>query len=118
MTDRETFAPLVLLEYSHRPGHYGLMLTDDAMFAVEGVLAEFGHESNGYAWAGIARAAVATRAPEIGERISFDPEAGMFVAYGEDAAALRTLGALLKEAYEDPAVLREFVTAGEPSSFD
>ncbi|MET7638140.1 immunity 51 family protein [Streptomyces sp. NPDC005438] len=118
MTDRETFQPLVFFEYDHKPGHYCLMLTEDAMFAVADVFEERGYECNGYAWAGVARSAVRARAPELEDRFGCDPEAGMFVAYGEDAEALRALGTLLREAFEDRAVLRGFVEAGDPDWFD
>ncbi|MGV9663478.1 Imm51 family immunity protein [Nocardia niigatensis] len=118
MTDRERFAPLVFFEYDHKPGHYCLMLSDNHMLATEAVFAEFGYEGGGYGWAGVARSAVATQETELGERVNFDPEAGMFVAYGEDAEALRALGALLREAVADPATLRRLIAAGDPEWFD
>ncbi|MGW4356215.1 immunity 51 family protein [Nocardia sp. NPDC004582] len=118
MTDRETYAPLVFFEYDHRPGHFCLMLSDNHMLASEVVFAESGYDGGGYGWAGVARSAVATRAPELADRVSYDPEAGMFVAYGEDAGALRQLGMLLQEAHRDPAVLSGFIEAGDPEWFD
>ncbi|MGW5105618.1 immunity 51 family protein [Nocardia sp. NPDC004123] len=118
MTDRESFAPLVFFEYDHKPGHYCLMLSDNHMLATEPVFAEFGYDGNGYGWAGVARSAVAAQEAGVGERVSFDPEAGTFVAYGQDAPALRALGALLRDALADPAVLRELIAAGDPEWFD
>ncbi|MCX4094744.1 immunity 51 family protein [Nocardia sp. alder85J] len=118
MTDRETFAPLVFFEYDHKPGHYCLMLSDDHMLATEAVFTEFGYDGGGYGWAGVARSAVTMRAPELAERVGYDPEAGMFVAYGEDAEALRRLGVLLQEAHRDSVVLTGFIAAGDPGWFD
>lgn len=118
MTDRETFAPLVFFEYDHKPGHYCLMLSDNHMLSTEPVFAEFGYDGGGYGWAGVARSAVATQEAGLAERINFDPEAGMFVAYGADAEALRRLGALLHTALQDPAALRTLIAAGDPEWFD
>ncbi|MBL1073616.1 immunity 51 family protein [Nocardia sp. 2] len=118
MTDREAFAPLVFFEYDHKPGNFCLMLTDAHMVASEEVFAAHGYDGGGYGWAGVAKAAVSTRAPELEGRFGMDPEAGMFVAYGEDAEALRGLGALLQEAVTDRAVLAELVAAGDPEWFD
>ncbi|MFB7722916.1 MULTISPECIES: Imm51 family immunity protein [unclassified Nocardia] len=118
MTDRETFAPLVFFEYDHNPGNYCLMLSDSHMVELEEVFAESGYECGGYAWAGVARSAVATRAPELDGKFGLDPEAGTFVAYGEDAEALRRLGLLLREAFQERAVLAELIASGDPEWFD
>ncbi|WP_067687656.1 immunity 51 family protein [Nocardia jejuensis] len=118
MTDRETFAPLVFFEYDHKPGNYCLMLSDNHMVEVEEAFAERGYEGNGYGWAGVARTAVESRLPEAAARIGFDPEAGMFVAYGEDAEALRRLGSIMREAFENRSTLDELLAAGDPEWFD
>ncbi|GLF99168.1 immunity 51 family protein [Streptomyces yaizuensis] len=111
--------PLRFFEYDHRPGHYCLMLTDDHMMAAEETFAELGYEAGGYGWAGVARSALRARlGPEAAGAVGMDPEAGMFVAYGDDPAALRALGAVLREALRDRAVLRELIEAGEPDWFD
>ncbi|MGW4248357.1 immunity 51 family protein [Nocardia sp. NPDC004722] len=118
MTDRETFAPLVFFEYDHKPGHFCLLLSDNHMLAAEPVFAEFGYDGNGYGWAGVARSAVATQEPGFAERLNYDPEAGTFVAYGQDPEALRRLGQLLHEAFQNPATLRKLIAAGDPEWFD
>ncbi|WP_354644376.1 immunity 51 family protein [Kitasatospora camelliae] len=118
MIDRETFAPLVFFEYDHKPGTYCLMLSDHHMVAVEEVFDACGQYGNGYGWEGVARSALRARAPQLADRLSFDPEAGMFVAHGRDADALRALGALLREAWHDREVLRVFIETGEPEWFD
>ncbi|MFJ1758161.1 immunity 51 family protein [Kitasatospora sp. NPDC088134] len=118
MTDRETYAPLVFFEYDHRPGSYCLMLTDDRMTEVDEVFEAAGQPNGGYGWEAVARSAVQNRAPHLEGRFSYDPEAGMFVAYGDDPAALRELGALLSGAFADRPALRELIDAADPDWFD
>ncbi|MGW5310633.1 Imm51 family immunity protein [Nocardia thailandica] len=118
MTDRTSFAPLVFFEYDHKPGTFCLMLGDGDMTAGAEVFAEAGYEPGGYGWTGVARAALALRAPQLSDRVRFDPEAGMMVAYGTDADALRTLGSYLQEALRDTTVLAGFLAAGDPEWYD
>ncbi|GAA2782741.1 hypothetical protein GCM10010441_04570 [Kitasatospora paracochleata] len=118
MTDRESFAPLVFFEYDHRPGTYCLMLSDHHMVDVEDVFEACGQYGNGYGWEGVARSALRERAPELADRLAFDPEAGTFVAHGSDADALRRLGGLLRDAFHDRALLAALIEAGDPDWFD
>ncbi|WP_067824351.1 immunity 51 family protein [Nocardia inohanensis] len=118
MTDRETYAPLRFFEYDHRPGSFCLMLSDTHMIEVDDVFTARGHEGNGYSWTGVAEVIVRLRAPELEGRMGFDPEAGTFVAYGEDEAALRQLGAHLRQAFSDRTLLGELIEAGKEEWFD
>ncbi|GAB3159701.1 hypothetical protein GCM10027290_64900 [Micromonospora sonneratiae] len=118
MTDGTTLTPLKLFEYDHAPGNYCLLLSDNDMVDTAAVFEEHGYEGGGYAWAGVARSAVATHAPELADRVRYDPEAGMFVAYGTDAAALEQLGGLLHQAFHDRDALAALIRAGEPDWFD
>ncbi|WP_042382228.1 immunity 51 family protein [Streptacidiphilus melanogenes] len=118
MSDRTTLEPLVLFEYDHRPGTYCLMLSDSDMGPADDVFEECGQYGNGYGWEGVARSALRVRAPELTDRISFDSEAGTFVAHGDDPEALGRLGALLQEAWQDGSVLKQFIEAGDPDWFD
>ena len=118
MTDRTTYAPLILSEYDHEPESYYLMLTDDAMVTVEDEFAAYGQYGNGYGWAGVARSAVHAHAPEVAERLSYDPEAGMFIARSSDLEALQRLAALLSEAFHDRARLAELIRGGDSEDFD
>ncbi|GAA4658118.1 immunity 51 family protein [Streptomyces buecherae] len=117
-TDRESFAPLMFLEYDSAPGSYGLILSDDHMVSTAAAFGERGHEGGGYDWEAVARSAIRSRAPELAERVAYDCEAGMFAAHGTDAGALRRLGALLSEAHRDPAVLAAYLEAADPDWFD
>ncbi|MFE6882290.1 Imm51 family immunity protein [Streptomyces sp. NPDC057702] len=117
-TDRESFAPLVFLAYAPGSGRYGLILSDDHMGATAEAFDARGHQGGGYDWEAVARAAIQAREPRLAERVAYDCEAGMFAAYGTDAEALRSLGALLSEAHRDPAVLAAYLDAADPDWFD
>jgi Immunity protein 51 len=109
-------APLRFFEYDHKPGTYSLLLSD--FDAAQPTFERLGLEGGGYSWAGVARSAIRTHAPDLADRVRFDPEAGMFVAYGTDAAALKKLGRLLALACHDPKELERLIRAGEPDWFD
>lgn len=118
MVDRSSFAPLVFLEYDHEPGTYCLILADRDMVEVMDVFEECGQYGNGYGWQGVAMSALQAHAPALTDRIEFDSEAGTFVAFGKDAEALKTLGALLQGALHDRAVIRDLIESGDPDWFD
>ena len=118
MTDSGALAPLTLFEYDHAPGSFCLVLSDRDMIAATEVFEEHGYSGGGHGWAGVARSAVRTHAPEIAERVALDPQAGTFVAYGGDVAALRRLGALLHGALHDRATLTDLIRTGDPDWFD
>jgi hypothetical protein len=117
MKDDKTYAPLVLFEYDHKPGHYCLMLTDNHMVDVMDVFEENGRYGNGYGWTDVAVAAIRQEAPAIEGKVDFDPEAGMFVAFGEDLDALQQLGRILSGAFADKEQLGPLV-ASAPYEWD
>jgi hypothetical protein len=65
----------------------------------------------------VADALIRLKAPKLKRKIKYDPEAGMFVAYGTDRDALAQLARLLREAIEKanppslPTSLRPALTA-------
>jgi hypothetical protein len=67
---------------------------------------------------GAADALIRLKAPKLRRKIKYDPEAGMFVAYGTDKQALEQLATLLREAMADPAVLKEAITNANPRLMD
>jgi hypothetical protein len=117
VTEVDNLAPLKLVEYDYEAGLYGLILDGSDMGALMDVFEECGAYGNGYGWEGVAASAVRAHAPEIADRIEYDPEAGMFAAHGNDEAALRRLGVLLHEAYHDRQVLAELIRSGDPDWF-
>jgi immunity protein 51 of polymorphic toxin system len=114
----EDITPLTFFEYSHKPGTYCLMLSDRAMVDVMDTFERCGQYGNGYGWEGVARSAIRAHSPDLAARLKFDPEAGMFVAYGTDSAALKKLGRLLAHAFRDPKELEHLIRTGDPAWFD
>lgn len=115
MTD---VSPLTLFEYDHQPGTFCLLLSDNHMVGAMGVFEDAGHEGNGYNWEAVARQALREYAPEHVGMLDFDPEAGMFVAYGENREALQRLGELLARALRDREFLEELLRDAEEDWFD
>jgi|SRR5690606_4432591 len=116
--EREIYAPLVLFEYDHNPGNYCLMLSDSHMVDVIDVFEERGHEGGGYDWEAVARQIVRAEAPGLAQRVDFDPEAGMFVAFGSDLEALQLLGRHMHEAFHNRDLLVQWVEGADPDWFD
>ena len=114
--DDQPFAPLILFEYDHKPGHYSLMLTDTHMVGVDAPFVAAGHEGGGYDWNAVALQA--GREAGIHGRFRTDPEAGMFVAYGTDLDALQILARALQVAHADPKRLAALIDAADPDDFD
>lgn len=75
----------------------------------------FGYPGSGYDWEWEVEAALIGREPPIG-RFSFDSEAGMFCAYGDDLKALEIVAATLESLLADPETLAAVAAANrEPS---
>ncbi|WP_344612792.1 Imm51 family immunity protein [Dactylosporangium salmoneum] len=107
--------PLKMLET--RPGAYSLLL-DAGSTAVDEVAEELGHEPNGYFWEGVAALLVATEAPDLEGRFKYDPEGGMFVAYGTDLPALERLGGLMSLVANDADRLRRLVALADERGYE
>ena len=107
--------PLTLVET--RPGSYSLLL-DAGTTQVDGVVEELGHEPNGYFWEGVARFLVGTEAKGLEGRFSYDPEGGMFCAYGADRTALEELGGPLSAVAADAGRMRKLVASAESTGFE
>lgn len=118
VNDRDSYTPLVLFEYEHNPGNYCLMLSDQHMVQVTEVFERLGQYGNGYDWEAVARQVVRARGNELEGRFKYDPEAGTFVAYGQDLDALRELGQELKRAFDDSDLLAGLIRDADPDWFD
>ncbi|MFC0096788.1 immunity 51 family protein [Micromonospora marina] len=99
------------------PGQYSLLL-DAGTAPVDSVIGELGHEPNGYFWAGVAEVLVSTESPALEGRFAYDPEAGMFCAYGTDRGALQELEALMNTVATDGERMRRLVTDAEARGFE
>ncbi|MEV6971711.1 Imm51 family immunity protein [Hamadaea sp. NPDC051192] len=107
--------PLKLVETT--PGKYSLLLNAGST-AVDELIEELGHEPNGYFWEGVAQLVVRNDAPDLAGRLAYDPEGGMFCAYGTDRAALEDLGARMSALANDPDGMRVLVARAEESGFE
>ncbi|KAB2348022.1 immunity 51 family protein [Actinomadura rudentiformis] len=107
--------PLRLVETT--PGKFSLLL-DAGTTQVDEVIGQLGHEPNGYFWEGIAQFLVSSQAPALEGRLSYDPEAGMFCAYGDDRAALQELAALMSAVATDGERMRGLVESATAGGFE
>ncbi|MEU7937693.1 Imm51 family immunity protein [Microbispora bryophytorum] len=99
------------------PGQYTLVLNAGTT-QVDDVIEELGHEPNGYFWEGVAQVLVRTEAPALEGRFAYDPEGGMFCAYGGDRGALEDLGARMAAVAADADRMRRLITAAEADGFE
>lgn len=107
--------PLKVIETT--PGKFSLLLNTGTT-AVDDTISELGHEPNGYFWEGVATLVVETNAPELAECVSYDPEAGMFCAYGTDKGALEKLGTLMAPLANDPDQIRKLIQQAKADGFE
>ena len=107
-------SPLTIVETS--PGNYSLLLHAGTT-AVDDLVERLGHEPGGYFWEGVARFLVRSEAPELKGRLSYDPEASMFCAYGGDREALERLGNLMSAVAADGDRMRQLVASATASGF-
>ncbi|MFG2040098.1 Imm51 family immunity protein [Dactylosporangium sp. NPDC048998] len=107
--------PLKLIETG--AGKYSLLLNAGTT-DVDPVVSELGHEPNGYFWEGVARFLVAHETPGLDGRFRYDPEGGMFCAYGTDRAALEELGTVMAGVATDADRVRRLVRTAEAEGFE
>lgn len=93
-------------------GGYSVTFTD--FDSTARVFGEKGFDGGGYAWEAVVDALLRERAPEMLKRFRFDPEAGMFCAYGPDPDALAAVAELVRELVDDPALLRHAIDNADP----
>ena len=106
----DDFAPCQLVE--HEDGTGSLLSSD--FDATAAVFEEMGQEGGGYGWHGVVEALVRMKAPRIAKKVSYDPEASMFVAVSKDRRALGTVAGLIRGAIADPQLLREAIENADP----
>ncbi len=107
--------PMRLIELS--PGKYSLLL-DAGTTDVDDVIEELGHEPNGYFWEGVAQLLVSTEAPALEGRFSYDPEGGMFCAYGTDREALEELATRMSAVAADAERVRQLIALARANGFE
>ncbi len=114
MADNE-FSPSRFMEYEG-----SFVLSFDAFDAngAGGLFEEAGYEGGGYAWEGVVQTLVKMRAPKLAKKLSYDPEASMFSVNSPDRDAIRQVAALIREAIDNPALLREAIANADPDVMD
>ena len=75
--------------------------------------ADDGFIGNGYDWASLAHAFLNEKCPELRDKITFDPEAGMFSADSEDKEALANFIYVFKKACEDKTLISDIFSRVE-----
>jgi hypothetical protein len=108
-------SPMKLIETT--PGKFSLLLNAGTT-QVDALVEQLGHEPNGYFWEGVAQYLVNAEAPTLEGRFSYDPEAGMFCAYGEDRTALQELAALMSGVAADAERMRKLIVSAEADGFE
>jgi hypothetical protein len=108
----DEFAPARLVEHDDSANPYSLILDPfGPIYLTTGsVFESHGLDAGGYAWKGVVEALVRMRAPEIADRIKYDPESSMFAAYSNDRDALLRVAQLIREVQNDPVLLEEAIT--------
>lgn len=72
-----------------------------------------GFEGNGYDWGSLAQVFLNEKCPELQEKIDFDPEGSMFVAYSENKEALIDFISKFKEACENREEILDLFSRAE-----
>jgi hypothetical protein len=109
-TDRSTYAPFIFVESE---GSSSLLLSDNRMVEKCPIFEEIeGWLGNGYDWTSVARTVIAEQLPQLQDTVSFDPEAGMFVAYGP-RAAIQALAGFMSAVFHDDGKLRDLLSRSE-----
>lgn len=112
--DPELCSPCKLV--THEDETYSLIFDDFG--PTEPLFSDIGFEGGGYGWHGVVDSLIRIKAPELSGKVGFDPEAGMFVAHGPDLDALKEVASLIREAVQNPVLLREAIERADPDLMD
>lgn len=88
-------------------GNYSLLYTD---FDHSELFDEIGFEGGGYDWQSVMIYVLETELPELVDDIDFDSEAGMFVAYGQNKAALEKFAEKMDYLIGNKEELKEIIS--------
>jgi Immunity protein 51 len=106
----DEFAPCFLVD--QEDGSYSLCF--DRFELVGDALAARELQGGGYTWHAIVEGLLRTHAPQLEGVVDYDPEASMFVAYGTDREALKTVAELIRRAVSEPAFLTQALESADP----
>ena len=99
------------------PGEFRLYLVAGTT-AVDGTIAELGHEPNGPFWEGIVELVVATEAPSLDGRFWTDAEAGALLAHSSERDVLDDLATRLNAITLDENRLRQLMEVARTRGFE
>lgn len=106
MTNNNPFYPFTLVEYD---SGCSVILSENHDMKWD-LFEACGYSGNGYDWARLVSRLAHDKLPEDQAKlINYDPEAGMFSAYGQDKAALQMLSELVAGIYEDEVKLKQAI---------
>lgn len=112
--ENQEFEPCRFMDYEN--GNFGLVFDDfDATYET---FEEMDQEGGGYGWHGVMDALVRMKAPHLYKKLHFDPEASMFAVSSKDRAALAQVAALMRDAINDPELLKEAIANADPELMD
>ena len=112
--EENEFAPCRLVD--HGEARFSLCFDDFRMPAVP-LFAERGLQGGGYTWEAVAQSLVTMRRPDITPDLSYDSEAGMFVALG-GRESLRIVAKLIQEAIREPQLLQQALERADPDALE
>ncbi|MDT3438750.1 Imm51 family immunity protein [Pseudofrankia sp. BMG5.37] len=102
--------------YENTAGQFELVLQAGTT-GVDDLIEQLGHEPNGYFWEGAAQLLVGAQAPALADRLTYDPEGGMFVAYSHDRTALEELEKLMAPVVTSEVHLRQLISSAQATDF-
>lgn len=111
---KNEYAPCTLVE--HDDGVYSLVFSD--FDATAETFEEMDQEGGGYGWHGVVDALVRIKAPKLVRKLSYDPEASMFVVLSKDKDALKEVADLIRKAIADPKLLKQAIEKANPDLMD
>ncbi len=112
--EESEFAPCRLVD--HGEGRFSLCFDDFRMPSVP-LFESRGLQGGGYTWEAVASSLVKLKRPDLESDLSYDSEAGMFVALG-GRESLKGVATLIQKALADPALLRDAVDHADPDRLE
>jgi hypothetical protein len=82
------------------------------------VFEEMGYEGGGCGWHGVVDALVRRKVPRLARNLEYDPEGSLFAALSDDPNALNEVAVLIRNALDDPALLRQALENADPDLMD
>lgn len=112
--EESELAPCRLVD--HGEGRFSLCFDDFRMPQVP-LFESRGLQGGGYTWEAVVSSLVKLKRPDLESDLTYDSEAGMFVALGS-RESLKAVATLIQKAISDPALLRDAVDHADPDRLE